>query len=372
MSNSVTTIIEANKCLGCQSCVSACPKGAISYGMNGYGFFTARIDEEKCVHCSICLGRCPAAQIPWANQEMVSARYGWSRDEKNRLLSTSGGVFTDLCLAFCQNPDDCVAGCVMKDNKVFHVLRPVKESDCFRGSKYVQSDLSDIFVQVKEKLETGHRVVFSGTPCQVYGLLQTIPNNLRDNLLTIDFVCHGVPSQKLFRDHCDYHHYQFLSFRDKTRKGWERSELKVLKKGKEKYIKQWRDKYVYMFNNPSCNNLNPACCECPFVNNHFSDFTLADFWKYSVFSPDEIDVKKGISLIVCNDAKADEIVSSMGLTKTFDIHDRHLLKERERRYDKNSSVRFYDYYFKHGYRKAMKKYAKNSYLSELAKKLLRK
>lgn len=369
MEKNINIILKNNKCTGCSACVHSCPKQAISFTLNSYGFFTPTINNERCVNCGLCITKCPAINHPQA-KNIAEARYGWSSNKSNRIESTSGGMFSEIVDSFL---DKCgyVCGCVISNNQVFHDIKRLEEKSAFLGSKYVQSDLKEVFHQIKDLLLANNKIVFSGTPCQVYGLLSFIPDELKNNLLTIDFVCHGVPSQKLFHDHCKYNGYKVLSFRSKDRRGWERSEIKVIKNNKIKYLRQWKDKFIFMFNNNNNNNLNPACCECPFINNHFSDITLADFWQYSHFDISQTDLYNGISLIKINTSKGKDALLRVNCILE-EIDNLSILKEREHKYSKQSSLNFYDDYLNYGYRKAIKKHAKNGYVHMLFKKIFKK
>lgn len=111
---------------------------------------------------------------------------------------------------------------------IFHVrhvrINLPEEVERIRGSKYVQSDVEGIFPSVRRDFQQGLKVLFTGTPCQVGGLKGYLQQEY-DNLLTLDLVCHGVPSQQMLNENISYYTHQKdgrkirLEFRRKSAAG---------------------------------------------------------------------------------------------------------------------------------------------------------
>lgn len=164
------------------------------------GFRYPVVDEATCVGCGLCEQSCPVLAIS-KPEHTPHAWAAYSRDTDMRLESSSGGVFTELARHILSQ-HGAVFGAVYDDR--FRVIHVCAENEAelarMRGAKYAQSDLSGVFSQVKTRLDRGQLVLFSGTPCQVAGLLRFL-RTPRENLITVDFVCHGVPSPMVWSEY---------------------------------------------------------------------------------------------------------------------------------------------------------------------------
>ena len=194
---------KKNECCGCTACMSVCPRKAISMSPDDKGFLYPVIDKDKCIECGLCTRTCSFGKTSHKFHSDVPLKaYGAKhKDSDIRANSRSGGCFTAISDYVLEN-NGCVFGArLLDDLSVQHVLAESKsERDKMRGSKYVQSNLGNCFSVVKEKLEGGRLVLFSGTACQVDGLYAYLGRDY-ENLITIDIVCFGVPSPKVLRDY---------------------------------------------------------------------------------------------------------------------------------------------------------------------------
>lgn len=306
-------ITDKHKCCGCTACVSACPKNCISMSADREGFLYPVVDSVKCIDCGLCEKVCPVLR-PVTNEPAPLVYAAINNDEAVRMHSSSGGIFT-LIAEYVLARDGVVFGaCFDSDWNVIHDYTETKEGLArFRGSKYVQSNVGNSFTQVKTFLDSGREVLFSGTPCQVAGL----KNYLRkpySNLLTVDLVCHGVPSPEVWRKYLqetirkaygiknnkaavnpgDY--ISDISFRAKD-KGWIKYNIKIIfRDGKVEIMPFYENPYMNVF--LSDLSLRPSCYACPAkLHNMQSDITLADFWGGNRINPD-IDDDKGCGLIL--------------------------------------------------------------------------
>ncbi|WP_300795630.1 Coenzyme F420 hydrogenase/dehydrogenase, beta subunit C-terminal domain [uncultured Bacteroides sp.] len=305
-------ITDKHKCCGCTACVSVCPKDCISMLEDNEGFLYPVVDSVKCIDCSLCEKVCPVLH-PLKNESEPLVFAAINNDESIRMQSSSGGIFTLLAEYVIDRGGVVFGACFDRDWNVVHDYTETKEGLAkFRGSKYVQSNVGNSFIQVKTFLDAGREVLFSGTPCQVAGL----KNYLRKpylNLLTVDLVCHGVPSPYIWRKYlqetvcrvygikknksvvnlCDY--ISDISFRAKDR-GWKKYNVKVIyRNGKVEMMPYFENPYMNVF--LSDLSLRQSCYACPAkLHNVQSDITLADFWGVDEVYPDIYD-DKGCGLL---------------------------------------------------------------------------
>lgn len=304
-------IDEKSACCGCYGCYNICPKQCISMKTDSEGFWYPNINEEKCINCGLCEKVCPVINSIEKEYCNTSAYACKNKDEKVRLSSSSGGVFTNLCEYTISNNGVVFGAAFNESFKVEHMeANTLKECEKFRGSKYVQSSIGKTYKKVKEYLECGKIVLFSGTQCQIKGLNLFLGKKY-DNLISVDIICHGVPSPLVFDMYKRNLSMKYQSdimdieFRDKS-KGWKKySYTTKFKNGSKRSRISSED--IYMRGFLSNLYLRPSCYKCKAKNfNNNSDISLADYWgvenKHLEFDDD-----KGISLVLINSKKGKEI-----------------------------------------------------------------
>ena len=193
--------LDSNFCCGCAACANACPVMAITMVEDERGFIVPSIDENKCVDCGLCKCVCDFKKEKRNDNNTLHAYSLIHKDAKIVKNSTSGGAFTALSDIVIRE-GGMVVGAVMEDDFfVHHVITndPIVR-DKMRGSKYVQSAMGDIYLDIKNTLNDGKKVLFSGTPCQCAGV-KSFFGNKYENLVIVDFLCHGVPNNKMFKEH---------------------------------------------------------------------------------------------------------------------------------------------------------------------------
>lgn len=282
-------IEKEQNCCGCTACVNICSHKAIEMKPDALGFMYPRVDTSLCVDCGLCERIC-SFNDNYSKEHILlmpkafAARHKSIKEIEN---SRSGAAFVALS-DWILSQNGIIYGVGFRDHfRVVHKRAICKnERDEFRGSKYVQSDLGAIFKLVENDLKCKKTVLFSGTPCQVAGLLAFIPKKLRDNLYTIDIVCHGVPSPYIWRDYLYYlekkvgKHFEKVNFRDKS-KGWTSH--------KESYVAGNKIYYSSIYTDLFYKHIifRPSCGICYFANlKHPADITLADFWGWEHNCPD--------------------------------------------------------------------------------------
>lgn len=318
-------ICDQAMCTGCSACMTVCPHSAITMIGDKEGFIHPFIDTKKCVGCKLCQKICPITVTPGLNTPK-RVYSGWSADNTIRLESSSGGAFTEIARPILE-AGGVVFGCGW-DNKLQAVHMYVENIDELRtklsGSKYVQSRIGDSYQKAKSFLKAGRQVLFSGTPCQIAGLRNFLRRDY-PNLLTVDIICHGVPSPMIFEDYKKYMseqqhmHINDIKFRSKHF-SWLFFNMTLsgyVEKGTD--IKTYEGVYYedpYIRGFLRDNFLRPSCYGCKFSRiERASDFTIADWWGYKKESKIDSGFRyKGVSLVLVNTEKALELVPHINMT----------------------------------------------------------
>ena len=298
---------KPESCCGCGACACICPQQAIRMEYSDKGFKYPIIDQEKCVDCNACVQVCDFKRfVPTDDKpECYAARH---KDSSELETSRSGGFFMALCRQVIDN-DGVVFGCIIdKDMFVKHIyVDKYEECKQFKGSKYVQSDLMNTFNECLHFLENDRHVLFSGTGCQIHGLLSFLKAKKAkmEKLITVDIVCHGVPSPSVFKRYIDEVQkkkkcrIEQIDFRDKSLNGWaDHIEKYDTDKGDEFYSKNWTNVFYRHI------LFRESCYSCKYTTtNRKSDFTIADYWGIGKNAP-EFDDNRGCSLVLIQSEKA--------------------------------------------------------------------
>lgn len=319
-------IAQTSACNGCHACYSVCPVSAICMQSDSEGFLRPVIDTTICTECGLCEKVCPILNplpLPTSDPRAYAA---YNKNETIRLESSSGGVFT-LFAEQCIREGGVVFGAKFdSDFKVIHAYTETSQGLAdFRGSKYVQSQIGNTYKECKSFLEKGRKVLFSGTPCQIGGLKSFLKKEY-DNLFTIDIICHGVPSPKLWSNHLAMREAQSASqivrtsFRHKNC-GWKKFSVFFSFKNNTEYFQTLdKDPYMQLFLKDVC--LRPSCYACTFksIRRH-SDISLADFWGIQNILP-ELDDDKGLNLLLVHSKKRFELLKSFSnvFMQEVDLH----------------------------------------------------
>lgn len=302
-------IIEKNKCTGCTACMNICPKHAISMVEDEEGFKHPVIDQDKCIDCGLCKKTCPVLNTV-SNKSFNKCYVAYNKDKKSTLIKASSGNIFELVAKHILNENGIVIGAAFdNDNKLKHIaIADIKDLNKLKGSKYLQSDLNNIFSYIKENINV-KKILFVGVPCQVAGLKAYLKKDY-DNLITIDLVCHGVPSPKLFAKYIKELEIENnakvinYNFRDKV-SGWDTYSNTITFKNKHITELHNNNKYMKLFLTDIA--LRESCYDCNFkTGNKYSDITLGDFWGVKKYYPDMYN-KNGVSAIIINTEKGNNI-----------------------------------------------------------------
>lgn len=302
-------IIDKVKCCGCNACIQICPKHCITQYEDNEGFVYPNVDMRKCVQCGLCRKVCPILHLNKRGTQYRISYAAKSKDDSLRLNSSSGGIFSVLAKVIIQHNGKVYGAKFTDDNHVTHFgVSKYEEISLFNGAKYVQSNTNITYIEVESYLKLGIEVLYSGTPCQIAGL-KTFLRKDYENLYTIELICHGVPSYKVFSEFLKEQSFdnnlQILSFRDK-RFGWTNYCMSFKYKNirSNENIRYILNKdNIFMKSFLSDLYLRPSCYLCFFKNNRSgADITLGDFWGIQEVLPNFYD-EKGISAVLINTFK---------------------------------------------------------------------
>lgn len=301
-------ISSPEECCGCTACASICPHDAISMQPDALGFLYPTVNLSKCTDCHLCEKVCAFNDHYDISQNLPEPEfYGVRHKDINELMkSQSGAAFIALSDWILERGGIVYGAGYEGHFRVAHKRAATKEErDEFRGSKYVQSDLTNIFKQVKHDLQNGLAVMFTGTPCQTAGLNSYIGKRLRANLYLVDLICHGVPAPNIWRDFIEYIEHKTgqtvlcAKFRDK-KFGWSsHKETFTLRNGR---VVQNENSYTFLFYKHVM--LRQSCGICHYTNtSRPSDITIGDFWGYEKTDSNLGADNKGLSIMLLNTEK---------------------------------------------------------------------
>lgn len=350
-------------CTGCFACYSICPKQAITMEQDEKGFKYPVINKEKCIDCGMCKKTCPIInkkKEPIEEQKVYAVK---NKDLNTRLSSSSGGVFIEIARHIVDK-NGCVFGAVYdEENNVKHIkVENIEDINLLKTSKYVQSDINNTYKEAKNELLKDRYVLFSGTPCQIAGLLKTLNNINQDKLITCDIVCHGVPSPRVFKDYKKILEKKYkskirsINFRHKNEN--ETQNLLIEFENGKKYVERSsKDTYYKLFSKNFI--LRESCFDCKYSNmNRVADITLGDFWGIDK-SIRNFNDNKGVSLVILNTIKGKDIFEK--IQNKFEVVESNtknclqpnLIKPTEKPREYNA---FWNDYIKRGYKYTATKY----------------
>lgn len=347
-------------CCGCTACASICAHQAITMKPDVLGFLYPVVDVTKCVGCGLCDKICSFNDNYDVSLNLPSPDvYGVRHQDMSEIMkSRSGAMFAAISDYFIEHGGVVYGAGYEGHFKVVHKRAITKEErDEFRGSKYVQSDLKDVFLQVKSDLNSGMSVLFSGTPCQTSGLNSFVGKRFRENLLLVDIICHGTPAPFLWRDYLAYLEKKKndvvckVNFRDKVRFGWKaHHESFVFERDNDKTYTYTYTFYKHIMFRHSCGN-------CHFCNiKRPSDITLADFWHWQNIDKTFNADNKGANLVLVNTSKGREIFNAVkSQLNIIPVELEKCMQGNLRRPSPPHPQRqqFENYYAKYGFEKAM-------------------
>lgn len=307
-------ICNKEHCSGCGACTNACPKQCIIMSEDEIGHFFPEIDQDNCVDCGLCKRICPAINEPQKN----IAPFAYAAVSKNNneyITSSSGGAASVFSRHIIDN-GGVVYGCTGTNGTDVCHIKVNNADDLWKlkGSKYVESRLGDTFKNIRNDLEDGKMVLFIGTPCQVAGAKSLFSKY--DSFYCVDLICHGVPSQKLLKEHIsnvlDFEPDE-IKFRNNTQYGLSLKKDNV----NLKVIPHFYDLYFIGFSKALY--FRKSCYNCKYAaNGRTSDITVGDFWG---IKNTDLDARNGLSVILPNTEKGKKLVEDCNDLLFLEKHD---------------------------------------------------
>ncbi len=303
------------ECCGCGACNNICPTHAIEMKYDSEGFIYPIVDDAKCVHCNRCKDVCPIlGERTMNNTPEVIAAY--CKDSSLRYYSSSGGVFPVLANNILSKGGVvCGAYFDSTDQKAKHIIiRQESDLKLLQGSKYIQSEIGDVFNSVKGILDRNGIVLFSGTSCQVAGLKKFL-NKDYEKLYCVELICHGVPSSLLWKKYVESaekkerKRIKNISFRDKKYCWGKQKRIYSIDYSNKMFQFSFENPYFRLFNSNLC--LRPSCYKCRFKGLYSkSDISLGDFWNVNKID-ESLDDGKGLSLVLIETKKGKELFENV-------------------------------------------------------------
>lgn len=319
----VESVVGMDVCCGCETCSQICPQEAISMSMDEKGFLYPKVDHIKCTQCGLCVTRCPEKNEvrKTAPINVYAARH---RDSDVVKESTSGGAFTALSDFFLEN-HGVIFGAILCDD---FQCRHVETDNLFgrnkmRGAKYIQSKIGNCYAMAADALKRGQKVLFSGTPCQIAGLKSYLKGVNQENLLTVDIVCHGVPSPQIFKEHINWlenkkKRIDQYYFRSKS-VGWHGLNVRIVYEDGEI---ETNTLDTNAFSRMYFNSLitRDSCSSCRYASvERISDITISDFWAINSCET-KLNDDKGTSCVYINSLKGKRLFEQVAQNLQLEEH----------------------------------------------------
>lgn len=318
MENSNIKLCDDSLCTHCGACINICSRNAISFSKpNDLGDIHPSIDSNKCINCGLCFNVCPQLSRDLHFRSISKPLYyaGWSK--RFRKKGSSGGVFGELaCYVLSNGGIVCGAAYNQQGILVHKMIDSINDLELLVGAKYVTSDTGLIYIQILEELKKDKLVLFCGTPCQVVALYSVLPEKYISNLLTIDLVCWGAPSQILYQAYMK----KIMKIRKKTFTGY---SFRVLRSSRpDVHVHTSHKKYILKKSEQTYNEafgrywaMKQSCYICRYKSiNRLSDITLGDYHTIGKEKPFiNKSISKGVSLIMLNTEKGKKIMEDCKL-----------------------------------------------------------
>lgn len=303
-------------CTGCGICSAVCNKGAITMLYDKNGHLMPILQKDKCVMCGKCENICPhlnkttsVKSILFHSANDIRTFTAWSKDESVCLHGTSGGVFSQLAYDCLKNNDLAIVfGAELSDHNTCKHIGITQIEELYRivGTKYIQSDVSDAYRECKKALANGYHSIFCGTPCQIAGLYVYLGHVNKDKLLTVELICHGVPSRYISEVSCQYYGaHHIVSYRNKNT-GWHKGFDCTYANKKGEIITKNTGKEFFFRNFGGTHR--PSCYHCTYAKiERCADITLGDAWGLQKKYPQRASL--GANLVICNSSKGLQILT---------------------------------------------------------------
>lgn len=311
----IPQLADSNICTGCGSCVNACHHQALQMKEDDEGFLYPILDLNKCIECGVCSKRCPELNVVNNAHNRITPQIYALINNIDKKYSSSGGAFSAFARIIIAKGGVVYGAILDSHNNCIHkAAHTIEDISPLRGSKYVQSEIDLCYQEVKKNLSLGKYVMFTGTPCQVSGLKSYL-NKDYEKLLAIDVVCHGVPSNRLFKSYLEkldkkLHLLSGGKFVFRRLDGW--GIASSISWG-NKVLPLYGVDNLYMEAFNKCAIFRKSCYQCRYAKiPRQGDITIADFWGIGRHGNSfSYKTNKGVSLVMVNDEKGEVFISSL-------------------------------------------------------------
>lgn len=319
MANSKNISVVAHEdCCGCRACGDICPVGCISFKEDSEGFFYPSVDEAMCISCGKCQRTCPELNTSF-NVTAETTTAAFAKSSIDHQSGSSGGIFGLLAQEVINNGGHVYGAAFNKHLKLIHTCATtIEELKPLMRSKYIQSNTTGCFKDVIGDVHAGIMTVFSGTPCQCNAIVNALGSN-PDNFITIEVVCHGVPSQNLFDRSISWIEgkkhgsIKSFSFRSKYKGALHPHAFSYVieKNGKTKTVNGLHYQNPFYFGFQKYITLRPSCYRCKWARpQRCADITLGDFWGAEKYDA-TLDPKNGVSQVIVNTEKGKRFFNTL-------------------------------------------------------------
>lgn len=321
----MVVIKDKSDCCGCSACASICTHKAISMQSDDEGFLYPVVNTNKCINCGLCIQTCPISIRKQTSRTNSFRNIYALRSKSDNILfnSSSGGFFYTIATHILKNGGVVVGAAYDERFNVRHTIAyTTQQLTSLMGSKYVQSEIRETYLLTQKELDLGHTVLFSGTPCQIHGLKQFLRKDYQ-NLITIDVLCHAVPSPLMFKEYLKLAEKKGIkgivdiNMRNKKYVGWNPATSWGVKLKNGTY--SVNDSRIINWSRLFFSELmsRPSCHRCQYTNlDRVGDFSLGDYWDRQ-HHHDELYNKKGTSLVFINSNKAANLFNEINNSLTF-------------------------------------------------------
>lgn len=313
---------KSEQCCGCGLCAAICPTKAITLLENKVGFLEPNIDNKKCINCEVCWKQCSFQHQDRLIEPLRT--FAAVRTDKLKLKrSSSGGLFSAISENMLSSNEWMICGCILDEMiEAKHIVtKEVEEVEKMYGSKYVQSNMEEVYSNILNALQLGKKVLFSGTPCQVAAIKKF--TNKCENLYTIEIICHGVANQAMFTSYLknlNIGEIREFCFRDKEQ-GWTFNNKMQLNDGSIVIKNHRLSSYMTYYLNSE--TYRESCYHCPYAcQKRGADLTIGDFWgviNKCSYLRNKIDIDKGVSCVLVNTTKGEMLLTS-GEIKCYPVN----------------------------------------------------
>lgn len=320
-------MISKERCSGCEACGNICPADAIYMELDEEGFYYPKVRQDRCISCGRCVQVCPSLNLLQQDGELPYAAACYAKDSEIRRRSTSGGMFSIFSEYIIRKMNGIVYGVKFDDlfQTTYSRAESLEDLRALCGSKYAQSRVNMIYRDVKEQLESGRYVLFSGLPCHVEGLAAFLGKSY-PGLYLLDMACFGIASPYIWQEYLKHFHQKEkiseIVFKDKA-EGWKHWKVKFVENGEETRLERKDD--LYMSSYLSRINIRKSCFQCPFKGlRRISDFTIADCWGEGEKNR-EMNDDKGMSALLVHTQKGKDLFEAVEGQIIYQQYDAEIL-----------------------------------------------